>query len=135
VLTDAEETLKQQVHGRKSTGATLTQSREDFQVRIDSMRKKAEAKFRALDADGNGALSLEEVVAGASLLDLSEVDARLYFTDLDADGSGEVDLEEFLVKTKGRTGTRQFGRAAQATKASASASNSGAHKIMTMPYL
>ena len=129
MLTDAEETLKQQVHGRKSTSAALTESRNEFQARVDTIKKKAEAKFKAIDADGNGALSLSEVISGAELLGLSEDEARAYFAELDADGSGEVDMDEFLAKTKGRTKSQGFGRAAQATKASASGNGEFRYKM------
>jgi len=112
-----------------SAAATLKAEREakstvknndTFLQRMNKIKEKAEEKFRALDTDGNCALSLDEVISGAELLGLSEDEARAYFAELDADGSGEVDMDEFLAKTKGRTKTQGFGRAAQATKASAS---------------
>ena len=45
-------------------------------------------RFRELDADGSGDLSLEEVISGASILGVSESFAAELFKEVDADGSG-----------------------------------------------
>jgi len=51
--------------------------------------------FERLDENGDGELSREEVIAGASLLNMTEEQASAFFDDLDDDGSGAIDRKEF----------------------------------------
>ena len=89
------------------------QAREHFLERQRKTRAAAEKRFRALDADGSGSLSLEEAMAGAKILDLTEEQAKEWFIELDTDGGGDVDIDEFLARCARSTQTRSFGRAAQ----------------------
>ena len=41
-----------------------------------------------MDSDGSGDLSLEELIAGASILNLTSEEATHLFNELDYDGSG-----------------------------------------------
>ena len=50
----------------------------------------------ALDTDGSGGLSKEEVVRSAKKLGMSPDEAALLFEELDADKSGELDRAEFI---------------------------------------
>ena len=61
---------------------------------------KAMKKFSELDADGNGTLSLEEVVGGAALLYMRPAEAEAWFHELDVDGTGVINPDEFLAKYK-----------------------------------
>ena len=51
--------------------------------------------FEMLDADGDGSLTLAEVVGGADKLDMSEEEATKLFKQLDRDGSGSISKDEF----------------------------------------
>jgi len=51
--------------------------------------------FEMLDADGDGSLTLAEVVGGADTLDMSEEEATKLFKQLDSDGSGSLSKTEF----------------------------------------
>eukprot|EP00415_Alexandrium_ostenfeldii_P005135 UN5135 len=52
--------------------------------------------FRALDTDGDGCLSLNELSHGCPELGLSSEDAKRLFRQLDVDGSGTIEYTEFL---------------------------------------
>eukprot|EP00614_Pseudopedinella_elastica_P002331 CAMPEP_0172590810 /NCGR_PEP_ID=MMETSP1068-20121228/9451_1 /TAXON_ID=35684 /ORGANISM="Pseudopedinella elastica, Strain CCMP716" /LENGTH=1361 /DNA_ID=CAMNT_0013386913 /DNA_START=11 /DNA_END=4096 /DNA_ORIENTATION=- len=54
--------------------------------------------FDALDLDGNGALTRDEVLTGASRLGMTVEEAERLFDELDADGSGEIDRDEFAAE-------------------------------------
>jgi hypothetical protein len=60
-------------------------------------------RFADLDKDKNGKLDIEEVVAGASILHLSEEEARSWFNIIDRDKSGDISCQEFLNKFKALT--------------------------------
>ena len=62
------------------------------------------------------------MLAGASLLDLSEEQARAWFEELDVDKSGDIDIEEFLAVYHKRTTivVQDTGRLGKATAASSS---------------
>jgi Ca2+-binding EF-hand superfamily protein len=49
-----------------------------------------------IDADGSGELSIEEVLAAAPLLGLTEEQAALFFVELDDDNSGSISATEFM---------------------------------------
>ena len=53
-------------------------------------------KFRLIDTDGSGSLSLDEVVDGSGVLHLTPDEARDLFKSLEKDDGGEVQLEDFL---------------------------------------
>lgn len=76
------------------------------------------SQFRALDVDGSGDLSLEEILNGAAILDLTEEKAREIYTKMNPEGSGEVNLEEFLKVYKSYTVAEKLGRFSMGTKAS-----------------
>jgi len=116
--TQGESMYNNKVRGRKVQSDIAAQAREDFDKRTASNRKRAEAKFRELDADNSGTLDLDELLTGAHLLGLSEDDARALFQELDANLTGEVGVDEFLAKAGSKTTTKGFGRAAQATLSS-----------------
>jgi hypothetical protein len=59
------------------------------------------ALFDLLDADGNGTLTKEEVVAGASVLQVTEEKAAALFDDLDKDQSGTLSRLEALDSVEG----------------------------------
>jgi hypothetical protein len=48
------------------------------------------ALFEALDADGDGVLTLDECVKGAKIMSMTEQQARNLYTDLDPSGKGSV---------------------------------------------
>ncbi len=50
--------------------------------------------FSKIDADGNGEVSLPELLAAAPSLGMNQSDARILFRDLDADGSGAISTAE-----------------------------------------
>ena len=93
----------QRVHARAEMSKALAKDRNTWQKRSELMRKQAMARFKALDADGNGSLDLNEVLSGAHLLNLSEDQARAWFQELDVDGSGDVDIDEFLARSARQT--------------------------------
>lgn len=51
--------------------------------------------FNVIDADGDGNLSLDEMLAARRKLGLTERQARHLFAELDLDGNGTVSAEEF----------------------------------------
>ncbi len=55
-------------------------------------------RFRELDADGSGDLSLEEVISGASILGVSETFAAELFKEVDTDGSGSSTFHNSRIK-------------------------------------
>ena len=69
-----------------------------IEVRSAVQQRKAEAKkrFAKIDQDGDGVLTLQEVVEGATILGLSEAEELEFFKKLDVDKSGTVDMDEFL---------------------------------------
>ena len=99
----AEMMQYQRVHARAEMSKALAKDRNTWQKRSELMRKQAMARFKALDADGNGSLDLHEVLSGAHLLNLSEDQARAWFQELDVDGSGDVDIDEFLARSARQT--------------------------------
>ena len=52
--------------------------------------KASDALFRRMDANLDGKLSLQEVVAGADLLGMLPAEAAAFFQRLDANGDGFV---------------------------------------------
>ena len=60
----------------------------EFEAQTRAERKKAAAKFRALDLDGGGTLDLDEFLGGAHIYQLTESEARDLFEEIDDDGSG-----------------------------------------------
>ena len=81
------------VHGRKQASTALIKASESYKKR---MQAPAVKKFKLIDKDGSGTLDLQEILAGASILDLTEDQARAWFHELDVDNSGDVDMSEFL---------------------------------------
>lgn len=61
------------------------------QSEIESLREQ----FEALDTNGDGTLSREELAQGLKTLNLSKQDME-YVMDIDSDGSGEIDWTEFI---------------------------------------
>jgi hypothetical protein len=59
-------------------------------------------RFKEMDTDGNGVLTMTEFVTGMTNFDksMSISDAEVLFKHLDADGSGTLDLEEFISMQK-----------------------------------
>ena len=68
------------------------------EARSAAQRERTEAtrQFRAIDEDGDGTLTLEELEKGAKMLGLTVEEARKFFVRLDQDNSGGVDIDEFL---------------------------------------
>jgi hypothetical protein len=100
---EAEMIQYQRVHARAEMSKALAQDHAAWQKRSATMRAQAVARFKALDADGNGSLDLSEVLAGAALLNLTDAQARSWFHELDVDGSGDVDVNEFLARSARHT--------------------------------
>ncbi|KAG6420172.1 hypothetical protein SASPL_116691 [Salvia splendens] len=75
-----------------------------------AFEKWASEKFRALDADGKGVLSRDELQRRSGKLSSAEFELQspdeisdLYdvlFSKFDANGSGTIDLQEFMALTK-----------------------------------
>lgn len=77
--------------------------------------------FKAADADGNGALDIEEVgemMANMLGRPLGSAELTAVQKEMDADGDGLVDLAEFRAWVVGPSGTRLLGAAAAAAAAS-----------------
>ena len=89
----AELAISSRRHGRKNASRELTKASDSYKKR---MQAPAVKKFKLIDTDGNGSLDLQEILAGASILDLTEDQARAWFHELDVDNSGDVDMDEFL---------------------------------------
>lgn len=53
-------------------------------------------QFEALDKDGDGTLSREELKQGLSSMSLGSEDAEMLMSHIDSDGSGELDWTEFI---------------------------------------
>jgi len=51
--------------------------------------------FNKLDVNGDGELTMDEVISGAALLNMTEDEAAKAFDDLDEDGSGKLTRSEF----------------------------------------
>lgn len=64
---------------------------------IDEDKRKLHGLFQSMDADGSGAISIEELRAGFRSLGASMPDQELneLFTSVDTDNSGEISFEEF----------------------------------------
>ena len=60
-----------------------------------AMKAKLNTLFNALDTNGDGELSKDEVVAGAKQLNMTEKEAAKLFDDLDDDKSGMLTRSEF----------------------------------------
>ena len=60
---------------------------------------KLKRQFLALDADGNGEISADELkgIFKDPRLKMSEKEVDLLLQDFDADGSGAIDIREFLM--------------------------------------
>jgi hypothetical protein len=71
-------------------------SLENFLERYMLASQQAIDKFRLIDTDGSGSLSLDEVVDGSGVLHLTPDEARDLFKSLEKDDGGEVQLEDFL---------------------------------------
>jgi Ca2+-binding EF-hand superfamily protein len=72
------------------------QSSIEVRSGVQRHRIAAVKNFRKLDKDGDGHLSLEEVLSGARILGMSQEQAQAFFEKLDVDGSGDVDMDEFF---------------------------------------
>ena len=73
------------------------------QWRTYTVTKKMEAtmeKFKSIDTDGSGSLTLEEIRAGATILGLKPEQAEKWFLEIDKDMSGHITPDEFLEKFK-----------------------------------
>lgn len=79
-------------------GALNETERAAMRAELESLRLAQQAaRFAALDADGNGGLSLAEFGLGAPA-NASAERIQAAFTRMDADGNGVVSLEEFTAK-------------------------------------
>ena len=65
------------------------------------MIKQVHELFELLDGDHNGLVTREEVVAQASLLQVSDAEAAALFDALDVDGDGELSRAEFTSVSEG----------------------------------
>ena len=66
----AELAAYKKAHAHEETSLELAKANNEYQARQNATAMK---KFRKIDADGSGELDLEEVMAGASILSLSQV--------------------------------------------------------------
>ena len=91
--------LLQQTPSRMARMANLKGYAQKWKDRAKaSSLEEAMKKFRSIDADGSGDLTLLEILDGAPLLQLKQEDAQRWFGELDVDGSGTVNADEFLEK-------------------------------------
>lgn len=99
-------------HGKM--GEKFTQLLEKFDSNDDGMLDETEresarlAKFTEIDADGNGSLTEDEIVAHLSAKMLERVNR--HFAEHDTDGSGEISVEEFETAHVGRMEMRRAHR-------------------------
>ena len=63
---------------------------------LDAFAHEARAVFEALDTDGDGSLSPEEVRVGLREFGVEGDEVDVLFKLLDADGDGAIDLDEFI---------------------------------------
>ncbi|MEV4253285.1 EF-hand domain-containing protein [Spirillospora sp. NPDC049652] len=64
---------------------------------VTSLRQQAEATFKALDTDGDGSVTRDELRASYKSFGLDLPEAALdHLMSADADGDGRVDLDEWL---------------------------------------
>jgi len=69
--------------------------------------------FRAIDKDGNGVLSHQEITEALSDFGLSDSEITSVIQEVDADGNGEIDYDEFLTMMRGaNVGAGALSRAA-----------------------
>ena len=70
------------------------------QTKLNAKEAKLKADFMALDADGDGTISTEEMGkilrAMRTKLRMSETDIRRTLLEFDMDGNGEIEVSEFL---------------------------------------
>merc|ERR1711936_1140121 len=69
--------------------------------------QKLKTEFMALDADGDGTITVEELEkvlrSMRGKLKASEADIKKAIKEIDKDGDGTIDLEEYLKSRKGKT--------------------------------
>lgn len=70
-------------------------------------RRESIERFKNLDRDGNGNLDMDEIMAGAEILKLTQEEAKAWFIELDVDNSGFVSALEFLDKYRKCNGKEQ----------------------------
>ena len=70
------------------------------QTKLNAKEAKLKADFMALDADGDGTISTQEMGkilrAMRTKLRMSETDIRRTLLEFDMDGNGEIEVSEFL---------------------------------------
>ena len=111
---DMEEEAKQRA-SRLSWGPdrNLTEQAEAAPDSEEELRKRLKPVFDAVDRDGSGTLSCEEVFDMCVEINLGMNDDELadLIRQTDADNSGEIEFEEFMDALKDHLHVRRKGRA------------------------
>ncbi len=81
----------------------------DGKITQEEMQARGAARFAQTDADGDGALSLEELQS--AMQKKSEQRAAKMMEHLDADGDGKITQDEMKVGLDGKRGGDRFARA------------------------
>ena len=80
----------------KATGFAFKNTQASIEHRAEAARAKAVDQFIALDTDGNGTLSLRELMDGCSVLGINEITARELYDSMPKNADREIDRDMFL---------------------------------------
>ncbi len=83
LLLQSEVTAKLQKDGKKFTSAQLAGANDEWKARQTAKQEEETARFKQIDVDGSGELDLQEIIAGASILNITAEEAEQIFKAID----------------------------------------------------